>query len=101
MTEVKTRRVHEERKLQEQRQRVVVPNSLKNLATTAAWVLFVLGCICFVCGIANLVVISFDILSVASAFINQIMFIGFGVLCLILAFVAAWIEDRLNKTRQL
>jgi hypothetical protein len=96
MTEVKTRRVHEERKLQEQRQRVVVPNSLKNLATVAAWVLFVLGCICFACGIANLVLVSFDILSVASFVTIQLMFIGFGILFLILAFVAAWIRRRVE-----
>jgi hypothetical protein len=96
MTEVKTRRVHEERKLQEQRQRIVVPNSLKNLATVAAWVLFVLGCICFASGIANLVLVSFDILSVASFFTIQLMFIGFGILFLILAFVAAWIRRRVE-----
>jgi hypothetical protein len=90
MTEVKTRRVHEEHKLQEQRQRIVVPNSVKNLATTAAWVLFILGCICFACGIAHLVLISFDILPVASFVTIQLMFIGFSILCWILASVAAW-----------
>jgi len=96
MTEIKIKKVHEERELQKQRQRTVVPNSLKNLATTAAWVLFVLGCICFVCGIANLVLISFDILSVASPVTIQLMFIGFGILCLILAFVAAWIRRQVE-----
>ena len=96
MTEVKTRRVHEERELQKQRQRIVVPNSLKNLATTAAWVLFVLGCICFVFGIADLVLVSFGILSVASFVTFQLMFIGFGILCLILAFVAAWVRRQVE-----
>ncbi len=96
MTEVKTRRAHEESILQEQRQRIVVPTSLKNLATTAAWVLFVLGCICFACGIANLVLVSFDILSVASFITFQLMFIGFGILCLILAFVAGWVRRQVE-----
>lgn len=76
--------------------RIVMPNSLKNLATVAAWVLFVLGCICFICGIANLLLLSFNILSVASPFIIQLVFVGFGILCFILAFVAARIRSKVE-----
>jgi heme O synthase-like polyprenyltransferase len=76
--------------------RVVMPNSLKNLATAAAWVLFILGCICLVCGLAYIVLISFNILSATSPVVLPLVYIGFGILCLILAFVAAWIRRQIE-----
>ena len=76
--------------------RIVMPNSLKNLATVASWVLFVLGCICFVCGIVNLVLISFNILSVVSPLVIQLAYVGFGILCLVLAYVVARIRGQIE-----
>jgi len=76
--------------------RIEVPKSLKNLATAAAWVLFILGCISLLCGIANLALLSFNILSVESPLSVQGVFVGFGILCLILAFVAAMIRSKIE-----
>ena len=76
--------------------RIVMPNSLRMLATVAAWVLCVLGCICLACGIVYIVLISFNLLSVTSPNAFPLVYVGFGILCLILAFVAAWIRRQIE-----
>lgn len=76
--------------------RIVMPNSLKNLATVAAWVLLVLGCISLVCSITYIVLTGFNVLSVTSSNIFPLLYTGFGILCLILTFVAAWIRSKVE-----
>lgn len=76
--------------------RIAMPNSLKNLATVAAWVLFVLACICLVGGIAYIVLISFNLLYVTSPVILPLVYLGFGILCLFLAFLASWIRSKIE-----
>jgi len=78
------------------RREVIMPNSLKTLATIAAWVFFVLGCICFICGIANLILISFNVISITSPVTIQLVYVGFGILCFALAFIAARIRGKIE-----
>ncbi len=76
--------------------RIAMPNALKSLATVAAWVLFILACICLVGGIAYIFLISFNLIYVSSPVILPLVYVGFGILCLLLAFLASWIRSRIE-----